>query len=128
MTDNNNNFYEYDDYVNERRGDASDFGGPLLLPFLIFLIIICFCGQSCLLIHLNCSDMFKRGLTNAKIKVLIAAGNNKQDNDEYTEAHSDKNNLDLSVTNNSGGDVVVPPIIETSTPPNRIRMSRRNSM
>ena len=137
---NNNNNYEYDDYVDER-GDSTDFGGPLLVPFLMFLIIVCFCGQSCLLIHLNCSDMFIRGLTNAKIKVLtsVKIGNNKQDDDDddddddnkQTEVHNnnDKNNLDLSTTNNSDVNNV-PPKSETfdNTPPKFIRMGRRNSM
>jgi hypothetical protein len=113
MTDN----YEYDDYVDER-GGSTDFGGPLLVPLLIFLIIACFCGQSCLLIHLNCSDMFIRALISAN-KVLIDA----KEDDEHTEVH-DKNNLDLSITKNSD----VPPINETFAPPKIRRMSRRNSM
>ena len=68
--------------------ETMDFGGPLLVSALIFLIISCFCVQTCIFFYMNYPSWFTIGTSSKKdddVIVVVAAAAIREQDDEHEE-------------------------------------------
>jgi hypothetical protein len=115
-----NNYYETLTSSSDE-GTMDDYGGPLLIPALMFLIIACFCAQTCFCVHRNYPHWFIISVSKKDnvTKSIVMASATTQDDEHQHEVHNKKQNPDLFAINNN--DVV--PTTTTNTRPKMMRTS-----